>query len=112
MIKRRIIMKKILVFLILGLLFVSCTYGTKEGVIQKSDKSFLHFIGNAKNVTVIIDDTEPIILEEESSVQRYAPHLLYQVKPGKHTIKVYRDEQLIVDRIIFIATGETKEVEI
>ncbi len=112
MIKRSIVMKKIFIFFILGVIFFSCTYGTREGVIQKSSESFLHFMGNAENVSVVIDDGESFILAEEPDVQRYTPHLLYQVSPGKHTIKVYRKDELIVDRIIYVASGETKEVEI
>ena len=112
MIERGIIMKKIIIFLFLCLILISCSYGTREGVVQKSSKSFLQFVGNVENTSVIIDDGEPFIIRKENDGDRYSPHLLYQIAPGKHTIKIYRNDQLIVDRIIFVASSETKEVEI
>jgi hypothetical protein len=105
-------MRKNIIYLILGVILFSCSYGTREGAVQKSSKSFLHFIGNVENVSVIIDGGEPFILKKEEDTKRYSPHLLYQVTPGKHTVKIYRNNQLIVDRIIFVASSETKEVEI
>ena len=72
----------------------------------------LHFQGNIENVTFVIDDGESISLEEEEGSPRYAPNLLYQIPPGKHSLKVYRDGELIVDRLIYVSSNETKEVEL
>lgn len=104
-------MKKIIIPL-LGLLFVFCTYGSREGVVQKSDKSYLRFTGNTENITFSIDDGELLNLQKEEGSQRYEPNLLYQIPSGKHTLKVYRDGELIMDRLIYIASSETKEIEL
>jgi len=105
-------MKKLIIIPILALLFISCTYGNREGVVQKSGKSYLHFQGNPANVTFVIDDGEPINLEEEKGSDRYAPNLLYEISPGKHSLKVFRNGELIIERLIYVASSETKEVEL
>lgn len=105
-------MKKFIVVPILGLLFVLCTYGSRQTVVQKSDKSYLHFQGNTENVTVVIDEGEPFSLKEEKGSSRYSPNLLYQITPGKHFLKIYRGGELIIDRVIYVASNETKEVEL
>jgi hypothetical protein len=105
-------MKKLIIIPILGLLLTFCTYGTREGVVQKGEISYLHFKGNTENVTVIIDEGEPIVLDKEQEARRYSPHLLYKIPPGKHTLKAYRNGELILERLIYVASNETKEVEI
>lgn len=105
-------MKKLIIIPILGLLLVSCTYGNRQGVVQKSNKSYLHFMGNTENVTFVIDEGELINLQKEEGSRRYAPNLLYQITPGKHSLKVYREGELIIDRLIYVSSNETKEVEL
>ncbi len=99
-------MKKVILVLFLLVFILSC--GLKEGVIQKSDKSYLKFVGNLKNITVQIDDMQPLTINDSSSSNNRA----YQVKPGKHTITVSRDGQIIVKRLLFLDNGVTKEVQI
>ena len=86
-------MKKIFFLLFCVLFIVSCGY--KEGIIQKSEKSFLKFSGNWESVTVQIDDANPFILKntlapDNSGRKEKVENTLYQVSPGKHTIKIYR----------------------
>lgn len=109
-------MKKAL-FIVCGvLLIVSCGY--KEGVIQRADRSYLSFTGNLDNVSVQLDNAEPFTLQSygvDSDGQRRHMNVnnkLYQVSPGKHTIKVYRDGQLVVNRILLLDTDVIKEVHI
>jgi hypothetical protein len=99
-----------------ALLIASCGY--KEGVIQKSDRSFLKFTGNVRNASVYIDEGEPFVLEKyvinsdgEQERARY-DNKLYQVTPGKHTVKVYRDNNLVVKRILILDNNVIKEVYI
>ncbi len=37
---------------------------------------------------------------------------LYEVKPGRHTIKVYRNNQPIVDRVVIVDNQTTLEIEV
>ncbi|MCK5426773.1 MAG: hypothetical protein KAJ34_03685 [Thermodesulfovibrionia bacterium] len=109
-------MKKFLLLLFGVLFIISCGY--TEGIIQKSDKSYLKFTGNWENVSVQIDDLEPFVLESyiaksEDQERKVRPDKkLYQVSPGKHILKVYRDGSLIVDRLLILDNNVIKEVHI
>lgn len=103
-------MKKVLWFVFLMFFMASCGY--QEGIVQKSDKSFLRFTGNTQNVSVQIDDAAPFSLGTEVSQESSSNRMLYQVSPGKHTVKVYRQNRLIVNRILFLDSQVTQEVDI
>lgn len=95
-------------FLIIGMLLVlSC--GHKEGIVQKSDKSFIQFTGNRTGVSVQIDAAEPFLLDGNTTS---SDKKLYQLSPGKHTLKAYRSGKLIVNRILWLDNNVTKEVRI
>ena len=96
-------MKKIIVSLIFLLVF-GCAYNT--GTIQRAEKSYLQFIGdiNTQEISIIIDNKNPFILEQSNK------KTLYQLSPGKHTIKIYKNNNLIVDRIIFVEDHSTMEI--
>lgn len=95
---------KYLVSFVLALFLTSCG-GYNTTVVQKSEKGFFKFIGNLDRVKIIIDDGASFSPEKEKDQ-------VFQVKPGKHEIKIYRDEQLIVNRVIVIDNQTTTEVEI
>jgi hypothetical protein len=94
---------KALVLLPIIALFVSCG-GYNEGVVQKSEKGFLKFSGRYDRITVVIDNGESITHENKE--------LVYELKPGKHQVKVYRSGQLVIDRIVFVDNQTTTEIEI
>lgn len=98
-------MKKIIVIIFISMLIYACGY--REGIIQKADKSFLMFNGSLKNVSVQIDDAKPFILERTSSNKKS-----YQISPGKHTLKVYRNGELLINRVLFLENQATMEVQI
>lgn len=102
-------------FYFLGVLIVLYACGYQEGIIQKGEKSFLKFSGNWENVSVQIDDKEPFVLKsiatsEDSEKRDVAENKIYQILPGKHSLKVYRDGNLIVNRILFLENQATTEV--
>jgi hypothetical protein len=37
---------------------------------------------------------------------------LYEVKPGRHAVKVYRNNELVVDRTVIVDNQTTFEVDI
>jgi len=86
---------------IMFLLLVGCAYNT--GSVQIADKSYLQFSGNIEGVSVIIDENDAFNLS-------IAKDPLYQLKPGKHTLKIFRNSNLIVDRIIFLENQGTMEI--
>ena len=96
-------MKFSMFIFLISFFFVSCG-GYNEGVVQKAEKGFLKFVGDIKTVTVAIDEGEGFSLDQKIEV--------YQVKPGKHSIKVYRDNQLIVNRVVLVDNQTTMEIQI
>ena len=83
------------------LLFMGCAYNT--GIVQRAEKSYLQFIGNSEGVSVIIDENNAFGLSTTKDT-------LYQLNQGKHTLKIYRNNNLIVARIIFLEDQETMEI--
>lgn len=98
-------MKKILSILSLLLLLLASGCGYKEGVATASQKSYLYFSGNVSDIKVSVDDAV------EFSVLSGEKHQ-YAITPGKHTVKIYRGEHLLVVREIFISDGVAKEIEV
>lgn len=105
-------MVKKLVFVLLFLLsIVGCGY--YEGVVQPSPKSYVVFTGNSGGAAAIIDDSITIDLEAE--IQKTGDRgktILFQVAPGKHKIIVKRAGTEIVNRVVIIAEGATREIQI
>ena len=86
---------------IIFLLFVGCAYNT--GRVQRAEKSYLQFIGNSEGVRILIDENNTFELAETKD-------MLYQLSHGKHTLKIYRNNNLIIDRIIFLEDHGTMEI--
>jgi hypothetical protein len=83
---------------------VAC-FHYQEGSILKANKGYIRFVGNFEGVTVKIDDSNSVKISGK-------PPLLYEINPGKHTVNVYKDGKLIIQRIIFIDNQIMTEVEI
>ena len=96
-------MKQILILFFLSFTISSCGW-YNEGVIQKTEKGELKFVGNVLQSSVSIDGGETFILDKVDVV--------YQIKPGTHLIKVYKNNQLVVNRSVFVDNGVTMEIEI
>ena len=86
---------------IIFLLFVGCAYNT--GTVQRAEKSYLQFLGNTEGISVVIDENDAFGLT-------IAKDTLYQLNHGKHTLKIYRNNNLIIDRIIFLEDHGTMEI--
>jgi len=83
--------------------FSGCGY--KEGISTGDQKSYFYFTGNTKNIMVSVDDGEKFSVEAGRDNQ-------YKIKPGKHIVKVYRANKLIVKREVFVSDGISKEIEV
>ena len=94
-------MAKLLILLLAVLFIFAC--GHQEGTIQKAEKSLIFFSGNLGNVTIHIDEIEPF-------TPSYATH--YQMLPGKHTLKAYRDGNLLLNKVIILENQVTMEIRI
>ena len=92
---------KTIIISIIFLLFVGCAYNT--GTVQRAEKSYLQFLGNTEGISVVIDENDAFGLT-------IAKDTLYQLNQGKHTLKIYRNNNLIIDRIIFLEDHGTMEI--
>lgn len=81
----------------------ACAYN--EGVIQPAEQSFLKFTGNPEGASVQIDQSQPFELNDVSGK-------IYKVQPGKHIIKIFRNGNLLVDRVLILDNETTKEVDV
>lgn len=114
-------MKKNIFIIAFSLLtIISCVIGRREGVIQKPDASYLHFttINNENlksTLSLVIDDAQPFAVEIDKTTgsnTRFTYKKLYQISPGKHNIKVYKDGNLVIEKLIYVGNQETVEIEI
>jgi hypothetical protein len=110
--------KNIYLGLVILLLCVGC--GLKEGVVQKEPKSFLWFTGNIQNAIVYIDDLSPIILNksqaspgvEGGNSTEKSNEIHYEISPGKHLIVIKKMDKEVVNRILLLGNGITREIKI
>lgn len=93
--------------------------GYVEGVVQKSEKSFLWFTGNTENAVVYIDNKEFTRLtasyaidEKTGEKTRKEGQVHYQLEPGKHEIRIERDGKVLVNRVLILGNQMTKEINI
>jgi len=93
--------------------------GYREGIIQQDLKSYLWFTGETENALVFIDDKEPFALQESNYAQEDAGRkthkndfIHYQLAPGKHKIVVKKNGRIVVDRVLILGGGMTKEISI
>jgi len=98
-------MRKIIltIGLVASIFLSGCGY--KEGVATATQKSYLYFSGNIKHTMVSVDNGERFSIKSGKNNQ-------YSVSPGKHLVEVYRENNLISKRNIFIGDGIAKEIEV
>jgi hypothetical protein len=109
-------MTLVVAFLLLAFCLSSC--GFKESVTISDKRSYLWFSGNSDGVTVTIDDQSSFDLSRSyhvdaqgNKVSKTAP-VHYEVDPGKHTVKLMRDGQIILERTLLLGNRMTTEIEI
>ena len=88
-----------------------CVSGIKTGVIQKSEFAYLKFTGNLDSVSVTVDEGKYNfdLFENNGSSKK---NTLYKISNGKHRVQIYRNNNLIIDRMIFVDNHITTEINI
>ncbi|MBW1615191.1 MAG: hypothetical protein JRJ49_01400 [Deltaproteobacteria bacterium] len=94
--------------------------GINEGVLNKEPASFLRFTGNVQNAIAYIDNLDPIEIDKPAPIgnnvnennNNRIRQTHYQISPGKHTIIIKKSGVEVVNRIILIGNGITKEIQI
>jgi len=95
-------MGKIVLLLMCGMFFFS-SCGYIEGTVQKAEKGTIVFLGDLTQVKIQIDDREPFIPTEGKH---------YQFSPGKYTITAFKNENILLKRIIILENQVTTEIRI
>ena len=93
-----------LVIIIFSILFLTSCGGYKTGVLEKESSGYIKFTGNTLNASVEIGESIKFSINPETD--------LYKLSPGKYYVKVYRDNNLIVDRVLIIQSQNTIELEV
>jgi hypothetical protein len=96
-------MKLKIIFIFTAIILTSCG-GYNTGVLQKDHKGFIKFTGNTSSVSVEINSGSKFALDPETET--------YELYPGQYNVKVYRNNNLVVDRIIIIESETTYEIEV
>jgi len=112
------------IFIIVG--FIGCSTPARETQVTQGDqKSYIFFSGNVKEAIAYIDG-KPFLLTEDSissaasgqsnnaqvmSTTKIGRNLI-QIAPGKHEVKVIKNNQILVHRIILVGEGTAFELPI
>jgi hypothetical protein len=103
--------KKLVFSGLLLLSIVNCGY--YEGVVQPTPKSYVVFTGNAAGAVAVIDDAITLDIDREiRKTGEAGKTILFQIASGRHKIIVKRAGTEIVNRVVIIADGATKEIQI
>jgi len=103
--------KRLALAWLLLLSVVSCGY--YEGVVQPTPRSYITFIGNLDGALAVIDGAITINIDEERlRTGEAGKAILFQIAPGKHKVIVTKAGREVVDRVVIIADGATKEIQI
>lgn len=98
-------MRQLLLITTLLFAIFSSGCGYKEGAVTTAQKSYFYFSGNTEGVSVSIDGGEKFGVEA-------GKNNIYHTKPGNHLIEIYRDNQIIIKRNVFLGDSAAKEIEI
>lgn len=113
---RRRVFTSLLIAAAIPWLIASC--GFKTGVEQSAERSYLKFTGSISGAFVSIDEGEPFDLAKathytgQQGEDVKARTMLFEIKPGKHTVVVSRDGQVIVNRVFLIGNNQIKEIAV
>lgn len=103
-------------FFILVLCISACGY--KESVVMADTKSYIWFSGRSEGVTATLDDHPPFDLapsfyvDSQGDKKSKTAPVHYEVEPGKHTITLMRNGQVILERTLLLGNHMTMEIEI
>jgi outer membrane usher protein FimD/PapC len=91
------------IILVAIFILVSCG-GYNTGVTLKDNKGYIHFTGNLSGASVEINSETKFDLNTEIEQ--------YELNPGQYNVKVYRNNNIVVDRTIIVDSQTTYEIEV
>jgi hypothetical protein len=82
----------------------ACGYNT--GIRSTEQSSFIYFTGNAQGTSATVGDDVPF------TVEKLGERNLYKVASGKQRIVVRRAGVVVVERVVLLGDGQSKEFNI
>ncbi|WP_459899950.1 hypothetical protein [Desulfobaculum senezii] len=92
--------------------------GYKEGTVSPDPKAYLWFTGETEGVQAYIDGQGPVELgphyytDSMGNKRAKSSEVHYEIDPGKHTIRLVRDGQTILERVLLLGNHTTREIEV
>lgn len=106
--------KKIIISILLITALVSCSTSIKTTSKGKDNVSYLEFIGDKDKykdqVSVTLDGNIKFEAVINNKDRRVDDGTNYQIEPGKHSIEVVYNNELVFKKQIFLSPGETKQI--
>jgi hypothetical protein len=95
-------------------LFLTSCGGTKTSHQGLENESYLEFLGNtnyySKGVEVVVDDKAPFQAKVYKDKTGRMRGEVYNISTGKHSLKVYHDNKIIYNKVLFISAQESKKI--
>ena len=85
----------------------SCVWRSNEEATQLEERCTMHFIGNTAGAHVAITGEQGYSFDIDAG-----SGIRYAILPGNYRVTVTKADRVVVDRRIFVAAGETREVRI
>lgn len=102
-------------FMVCGLLLLAACTTHYASTTEVDDQAFLRLTGNFEQALMQVD-SQPVIALDSQDVSRYDDHgeqiIKFEIPVGKHEVKVTRNGQLVVHRVMFVTNGNSFEVRI
>ncbi len=106
-------MKKILLIIASIILVCSCV-GVKSVAKGLENESYLDIVGNTdkykSEVLVSIDDKTSFKTKVRKNKKEKINYKVFAISTGKHVIKVYYEDTLILKKTIFVSSQETRQI--
>lgn len=95
----------------------SCTVGNKSSKIQLESNSYLMFVSqsfDAQNSdwSVKIDEGAITPIKINKANKSFSNDYKYEIPNGTHNIKVFKNNNLYLEKKIFIGNRETKKIKV
>ncbi len=104
--------QKIMLIVFCGLYLSGCS-SSYESTTQIEEGAYIQLSGNFLNGTLIIDDDLQVdLLEENTKTFKIQGQVVakFPISTGKHIIKIIKDNQVVVNRIIYVSNKTVFEV--
>ena len=77
-----------------------------QGVVLLDGKAYVLLEGACEGVSFQADDNEPVQVAGDCNDSKYS------LAPGRHVLRLYRNGELILERLVYLESSETCEVTV